>query len=73
MSCYLRNLVKILDEAGIEVTRDNRDKIDAFIRSMVGAQGESCPKAWRMIREAIKQDKEGFVARMREAATIHEW
>lgn len=73
MSCYISHLKKILSEVGVEVTRENRRKIDQAVRRMVGAEDQTCPVAWRAVREAIARDREGFVSALREEARRAGW
>ena len=58
MSCYLRHIKDILDEAGIAITPANRKQIDQAIHQTVGVAYKSCPATWKKIKEDIKGDKE---------------
>ena len=58
MSCYLRHIKDILDEAGIAITPANRKQIDQTIHQAVGVAYKSCPTTWKKIKEEIKDDKE---------------
>jgi len=44
MSCYLRHLKGLLDEAGIEVTPGNREQIDQIVHQLVGVTYKGCPQ-----------------------------
>jgi predicted Fe-Mo cluster-binding NifX family protein len=50
----------ILKEAGIEVTDENRDKIDEVIHKYIGEQSRygRCSADWRKSRKEIKADEE---------------
>ena len=54
MSCYLRHIRDVLDEAGVRITPANRKQIDQAI----GVAYKSCPAAWKKIKEDIKNDEE---------------
>jgi len=58
VSCYLRHIKDILDEAGIAITPANRKQIDQAIHQAVGVAYKSCPTTWKKIKEEIKGDEE---------------
>jgi hypothetical protein len=58
VSCYLRHVKDILDEAGIAITPANREQIDQIIHQAVGVAYKSCPATWKKIKEEMKDDKE---------------
>lgn len=58
MSCYLRNMKDILEEAGITVTRENRQQIDRAVHQAVGIAYKNCPVTWKKIKEDIKGENE---------------
>jgi len=58
VSCYLRHIKDILDEAGIVITPANRQQIDEAIHQAVGVVYRNCPITWKKIKEDIKGDKE---------------
>lgn len=57
MSCYLRHLTDILDDAGITITPINRKQIDQAIHRAVGVNYKNCPATWKKIKEEIQSDK----------------
>ena len=57
MSCYLRHIKDILDEAGTAITPANRKQIDQAIHQAVGVAYKNCPVTWKMIKEDIKIDE----------------
>jgi molecular chaperone GrpE (heat shock protein) len=70
VSCYLRHLKDILDEAGIAVTAVNRRQVDRAIHQVVGVAYKNCPAAWKRIKEEIKSDEEkrqAFIQQLRTA------
>jgi hypothetical protein len=66
MSCYLHNLDEMLKEAGLEVNTKNRKKIDEVIHRVAGVECQSCPSAWKRVKEMLAEDREGLVSRIRE-------
>lgn len=57
MSCYLRHLKDILDEAGIVITPANRKQVDQAIHKVVGVAYKNCPATWKRIKEDLKGDE----------------
>lgn len=43
MSCYLRHIQGILDEAGIAVTPSNRKLADEAVHKAIGVSYKDCP------------------------------
>ncbi len=58
MSCYLRHIKDILDEAGIVITPANRRQVDQAIHQAVGVTYRNCPAIWKKIKEDIKGNEE---------------
>lgn len=58
MSCYLRHLKNILDEAGIEVTQANRKKIDQAFHQIVGVTYKDCPTTWKKLKADLTGDEQ---------------
>jgi len=58
MSCYFRHMKDVLDEAGIEVTKDNKTDIDQAIHALVDVEYKNCPSTWKAVKEHIKKDEE---------------
>jgi hypothetical protein len=56
MSCYLRHMKGLLDEAGIEVTKDNKREIDRIVHDFVGVEYKDCSPAWRRVKEDVLAD-----------------
>ena len=57
MSCYFRHPQEIFDSSGIEVTKDNRKKIDEAIHKLLKVKYKDCPKTWKEIKEKILMDE----------------
>lgn len=66
MTCYFRHLQQIFKEAGIEVTNENKRKIDRVIHSIVGVDYENCPAAWKEVKKRITEDEESFISKLKE-------
>ncbi len=58
MSCYLRHIKDVLDEAGISVTPANRKQVDQAVHQAVGVAYKNCPATWKKIKEDVIGDKE---------------
>ncbi len=56
MSCYFRHMKDVLEEAGIEVTRENKKDIDRIIHGLVDVEYKNCPPTWKAVKEHIKGD-----------------
>jgi len=56
MSCYLRHIKCILEEAGIEVNPGNRKQIDQAIHQAVGVDYKDCPATWKRLKQEIMTD-----------------
>jgi len=70
MSCYLRHLKDIFDEAGLEVTSSNRKQIDQAIHKIVDTSYKDCPATWRRLKQQIitgGQKRQHFIAELRNA------
>ena len=68
MSCYFRHMKDVLDEAGIEVTEDNKKHIDQIIHSLVDVEYKNCSSTWKALKEHIKKDEEAknrFIKRLK--------
>ena len=70
MSCYFRHMKDVLDQAGIEITKENKKEIDRIIHSLVDVEYKNCSPAWKAIKEHIKMDdqtKNRFIKSLKEA------
>ena len=57
MSCYFRHMKDVLDDAGIEVTKDNKKDIDRIIHGLVDVEYKNCPPTWKAVKEHIQKDE----------------
>ena len=69
MSCYFRHIEDILSEAGIEVSPDNKKKIDEVIHGIVGIAYKDCPTTWKTLKQSISDEykREEFVRKLHDA------
>ena len=70
MSCYVRHMKDILDEAGIAITPANRKQIDQTIHQAVGVASKGCPATWKKVKEEIKGDEEKRRAFIKQLQTV---
>jgi len=69
MSCYFRHMKEILEEAGVEVTKENKKDIDRVIHGLVDVGYKNCSPAWKAVKEQIKTDdktKNRFIKRLKQ-------
>lgn len=57
MSCYFRHMKDVLEEVGIEVTKDNKKDIDRIIHGLVDMTYKDCSPTWKKVKEHIKADE----------------
>ncbi len=57
MSCYFRHMKDVLDEAGIEVDKENKKDIDRIIHEIVGVEYKNCSPTWKEVKARIKADE----------------
>ena len=72
MSCYLRHLKDIFEEAGIQITSGNRKQIDRAVHEIVGTDYKDCPATWRRLKESLLSDelkRRGFIQNFKDALT----
>ena len=65
MTCYFRHMKDVFENAGVEVTKENRKDIDRKIHSMVGVEYKNCSATWREVKRRIADDEEAFVDELR--------
>lgn len=68
MSCYLRHLSDVLEEAGITVTKENKKDIDKALHSLVGVEYKNCSLTWKEIKSMLQNEekRETIVQRLKE-------
>lgn len=71
MTCYFKNsrMKELFIEIDIEVTKDNRDKVNEVIHEMLSVDYSNCAAAWKMVRKKLEMDGPGFKERLKTALT----
>jgi hypothetical protein len=67
VTCYFRHLAEVFKKAGIEVTPQNRHKVDRIIHDIVDVDYKNCPATWRHVKNRLAQDEAGFVSTLKKA------
>ena len=60
---------EILEEAGVEVTKENKKDIDRVIHGLVDVEYKNCSPAWKAFKEQIKIDdktKNSFINTLKQ-------
>lgn len=70
MTCYFRHIRDIFEKTGIEVTKENKRKIDQVIHNMVGVEYKNCSAVWKEVKKRIAENEEAFVSRFRSALNL---
>ena len=61
-------MVNLFSELGIEVTKENQDRIDEVIHDMLSVDYPNGAAAWKMVRKKLDgDDSEGFKQRLKTA------
>jgi hypothetical protein len=69
MTHYFKNsrMTELFTELGIEITRENRDRIDELIHDMLSVDYPNSVAAWKMVRAKLSSDDaEGFKQRLKD-------
>ena len=70
MTKYFKNqrMIQLFSELEIEVTKENRDKVDEAIHDMLSVDYPNGAAAWKMVRKKLDgEDPEGFKQRLKAA------
>ena len=57
MSCYFRHMKDVLEEAGVEITKENKKDVDLIIHGLVGEEYKNCSPTWKAVKTHIKSDE----------------
>jgi hypothetical protein len=60
----------VLDEAGIEVNKENKKDIDRIIHKIIDVEYKDCPPTWKEVKEHIKGDDKArsqFIEKLKES------
>ena len=69
MSCYFRHMKDVLAEAGIEVTKENKKRVDQAIHHLVEVEYKDCSPTWKAVKAYIKNDetaRKAFIDRLKQ-------
>ncbi len=69
MSCYLRHMQSMLEEAGITITQENKKVVDQIIHQIVDVDYKNCPEAWKAVKAGTADagQRADFVAKLSNA------
>ncbi len=72
MTCYFKNsrMKELLRDIGVEETKDNIEKVDKILHDMLSVDYPNCAATWKMIRQKLKYDAEGFRERLKDAVQV---
>ena len=57
MSCYLRHVKNVLEEAGIKVSPSNKKELDQAFHQIVGVAYKDCPATWKKLKQELLADE----------------
>ena len=69
MTCYFRHMREIFEEAGIEVTKENKKEIDRNIHAILGVEYKDCSTTWKQVKARLSDDREAFIDELRTQLT----
>ncbi len=69
MTCYFKNsrMKELFSDIGIDVTKENREKVNEVIHEMLSVDYLNCAAAWKMVRKKLEVDGPGFKERLKAA------
>ncbi len=70
MSCYFRYMKDVLAEAGIEVTPENKKRVDQAVHDLVAVAYKNCSPTWKEVKTHIKADETArarFIEQLKQA------
>jgi len=72
MSCYFRHIKFLFEKAGIEVTPENKRKVDQSVHNIMDTEYKDCPVTWKKIKAEILADpekEEAFIRKLKKASS----
>ncbi len=57
----------IFVKAGIEVTKENKKKLDEAIHSYVGVEYKNCSPTWKAVKEQLLENEDAFIEMLRNS------
>ena len=69
MTCYFRHkqMKEVFEEAGIEVTKENKKDLDQIIHGILGVEYKNCPATWKTVKDHLAEDRASFVQQLKAA------
>jgi hypothetical protein len=58
---------ELFEDIDIELTKENRAKVDEVIHEMLSVDYPNCAAAWKMVRKKLEIDGPGFKERLKIA------
>lgn len=58
MSCYFRHMKEGFEEAGVEITKENKKEIDRILHGLVDVEYKNCSPTWKAVKDQIKENNE---------------
>jgi hypothetical protein len=55
----------VLKEAGLQITKENRKRMDEAIHRVVEVEYKNCPDTWKAVKDQLAKDRESFIERVR--------
>jgi hypothetical protein len=59
MSCYFRHIKDVFEEAGLDITKENKKDVDRAIHKMVGVPYKDCSATWKKLKQDFLSDDKG--------------
>jgi len=69
MTCYFRHMKDVFEEAGVEVTKENKKEIDRKIHAILGVEYKDCSTTWKQVKARLADDKGAFIDERRTQLT----
>jgi len=69
MSCYFRHMKEVFEEAGVEITKENKKEIDRILHGLVDVEYKNCAPTWKAVKDQIKENDETrkrFIERLKK-------
>ena len=58
---------EVFEEAGIEVTKENKKDLDQIIHGILGVEYKNCPATWKTVKDHLAEDRASFVQQLKAA------
>ena len=69
MTCYFRHkqMKEAFEEAGVEVTKENKKDLDRIIHGILGVEYKNCPATWKAVKTHLTEDRTSFIQQLKVA------